>query len=125
MDPEERIDKNRYREWIASRRRMGLPIIDGHQPYAERRYRESVKRPGSMEGVPEKLDEARTLAPAFTEEYYRSNPHRRNSPVQEPRRVYSPEEMRRLMQYEAKFGSNNLLNSLQAEQDILDNLNKI
>ena len=87
-----------------------------------------------MTAAPEKLAEARTLAPAFTEEYYRSNPHRRNSPVKddwhinedgyytkEPRRVYSPEERRRLMEWEAQFGRN----SLQAEQDILDNLNKI
>ena len=90
-----------------------------------------------MTGVPEKLAEARTLAPAFTEEYYRSNPHRRNSPVKddwhinedgyytkEPRRVYSPEEMRRLMEYQAhpeRFGRN----SLPVEQGILDSRDNI
>jgi hypothetical protein len=82
-------------------------IDDYHSAAIYAAYPDVVKRPGSMTGAPEKLDEARTLAPAFTEEYYRSNPHRRNPPLQdgyytkEPRRVYSPEERRR-MEYEAK-----------------------
>ena len=133
MSPEERIGKKRYQA------RMGRIRSDGHEPFVDQeRYSEVVRRPGSMTGVPEKLDEARTLAPAFTEEYYRSNPHRRNSPVKddwhinedgyytkEPRRVYSPEERRRLMQREAQFGRNNPLKSLEVEQAILDGRDNI